>query len=378
MIFLTYNDSFSGIYKSQVIDVCSFMEKELGVKTRLVAFVSARTYFQQRKLIKTACNDAWVLPMFPKVRFWKRNAGILKLICNLLKERVIWARGPFACNLALELKEKGLVDKVLFDARGAYVAELTEYDVVGDELVNKDIARLEKAALRGSAAQLAVSHHLQAWWKDEFDFTPQNCEVIPCTLSELFLEQFPTEEEIKKKRAQLGFSETDTVLVYSGSSAGWQSFELVDKYLYTLMDKNERIKLLFLSNHIPRQARVFTEFADRIISQWVKPGEVRGLLLAADHGLLVREKSVTNEVSSPVKFAEYLSCGLNVTISEGIGDFTDFVRENECGSVVSSNLDFEPLPYTKKLQNYQLAIKHFSKTSEFIKQAYSNLLANLK
>lgn len=378
MIFLTYNDSFSGIYKSQVIDVCSFLEKELGVKTTLVAFVSARNYFQQRTLIKAACGGAWVLPMFPKVRFWKRNAGMLKMVCSSLKEKTIWARGPFACNLALELKGKGAVNEVLFDARGAYLAELTEYDVVGDELVNKDIARLEEAALSGAAAQLAVSHHLQAWWKKQYAFTPTNCEVIPCTLSESFLAELPPEEEINKKRAQLGFVSQDIVLVYSGSSAGWQSFNLVDEYLYALMKNNERMKLLFLSNHIPQQARVFTEFKNRITASWVKPNEVRNLLLAADHGLVVREKSITNEVSSPVKFAEYLSCGLNITISEGIGDFTDFVRENGCGSVVSANQNFEPLPYSKKLQNHTLALKHFSKSSEPIKQAYSRLLANLQ
>ena len=36
MIFLTYNDNYNGIYKSQVIDVCKFLQKELLVKVKLL------------------------------------------------------------------------------------------------------------------------------------------------------------------------------------------------------------------------------------------------------------------------------------------------------------------------------------------------------
>ena len=54
------------------------------------------------------------------------------------------ARGPFAASLALRLKRSGKVDKVLFDARGAYKAELNEYDVVQNETIKREIAEIEK------------------------------------------------------------------------------------------------------------------------------------------------------------------------------------------------------------------------------------------
>src|ERR1700749_4090460 len=105
MIFLTYNDHFGGIYKSQVIDVCSFLEKEFNVNVKLVAFVSLRNYAAQKKSIRANYSNSLVVPMFPKVRFWKLNVVTLFFICLFTGERSIWARGPFAANISIFLKK---------------------------------------------------------------------------------------------------------------------------------------------------------------------------------------------------------------------------------------------------------------------------------
>src|SRR5207249_3408785 len=161
-------------------------------------------------------------------------------------------------------------------------------------------------------------------WKEQYSFSPKKYALIPCTLNTIFAEQFPSGDTILSLRNSLGFSPSDIILVYSGSSAGWQSFDLVDDFLFKSMSENEKIKLLFLSDEKPTNSKTFDAFENRIIKRWVRPNEVRDLLLCADYGLLIREKSVTNQVASPVKFAEYLACGLQIIISEGIGDFTSF------------------------------------------------------
>jgi len=374
MIFLTYNDAYSGIYKSQVIDVCTFFEKELGVKTKLVAFVSLRHFSEQRKLIKDSYKNTWVLPMFPKARFWKLNLFTLFFSSLFSAEKKIWARGPFACNLALSLKKAGLIKKVVFDARGAYLAELTEYDVTGSDSVKNSIAAIEKKALEKSDSHLAVSAKLSQWWKDQYQFTPKRSAVIPCTLSNLFLSSLPPATEIKSLRSKMGFTEDEIVLVYSGSSAGWQSFDLVDEFLYPLFSKHPNLRLIFLSNEAPTQSKTFKEFGDRTLTKWVKPAEVRNILLAADHGILLREKSVTNQVASPVKFAEYLSCGLQVIISEGIGDFSDFVKQHGCGFLYPAEIVPQKVTRALKESNNKLALTYFSKQSPEIKKGYSYLL----
>jgi hypothetical protein len=373
MIFLTYNDNFSGIYQSQVIDVCTFLHKEFNVKVKLVAFVSMRNYSKQKKVIGSHYTDAIVLPMFPKVQFWKMNSFLLFFVCLFSGNKKIWARGPFACNLALNMKNLGLVKKVLFDARGAYFAELTEYNVVQNESVKKNISAIEEKALVKSSAQLAVSQKLVEWWKEQYNFTPNIHAQIPCTISTHFNNALPVEKEIEHSRQNLGLRKEDIVLVYSGSSAGWQSFSLVDEYLFKLFSQNKNLKLIFLSDEIPHQSKLFSEFKERIITKWVKPNEVRSLLITADYGLLIRENSITNKVASPVKFAEYLSCGLQVIISEGIGDFTDFVNKNNCGCLYTEENKITPISYLQKMHNNKLALMHFTKESPEVVHEYKKL-----
>jgi hypothetical protein len=263
----------------------------------------------------------------------------------------------------------------LFDARGAYLAELTEYDVVTDEEIKKAISFIEKNALTKSDGQLSVSQKLIDWWEEQYNFTPEKRVLIPCTLGINFSSALPSEKEIALFRQSLGFSKDDIVLVYSGSSAGWQSFNLVDEYLYKILSENKKVKLLFLSNEIPERSKTFSQFKERIFSKWVKPSEVRNLLLAADYGLLIRENSITNRVASPVKFAEYLSCGLQIIISENIGDFTGFVQQYKCGSLFNSEFTLQNITYHTKTENNKLALNYFSKKSVEIKKNYKKLLS---
>src|ERR1043165_2966039 len=127
MIYLTYNDQPSGIYISQVIDVCKFVNKEFHCDIKLVAFISIRDFISNRKKIKEHLSSAIVLPMYPKNRNWKMNTFILQILFLFIGKQNIWSRGVFATNIALILKKKRWVDKIIFDSRGAYKAEFEEY-----------------------------------------------------------------------------------------------------------------------------------------------------------------------------------------------------------------------------------------------------------
>lgn len=376
IVYLTFNDYPSGIYSSQVIDVVKFLGTELNQRIRLITFVSIRNFFSVKKKIKQEYSNAIVLPLFPKLRFWKLNSITLFFAALFLRPDVIWARGPFATNLALMLKKTGLVKKVIFDARGAYQAELTEYDVVNDKSIIAAIEHIECKVLNESDAQLAVSVKLQEWWKTKYNFIPIKSAVIPCTLSSYFQADFPKEESMREVRKQNGYNEKDVVLIYSGSSAGWQSFDLVHDYLLKLFSSNEKYKLIFMSDSIPLHLELFKKFRNRITTRWMKPHEVRNVLLCGDYGLLIREASITNYVSSPVKFSEYLSCGLKILISDGIGDYPVFVSNYNCGVVLDPINDY-PLNLTRVLFNekvslHQTAMQHFTKSSYL--EEYKNII----
>ena len=373
MIYLTFNDTPGGVYYSQVTDVIRFLRSELQIKIRLVAFISIRNFISNRKKIKRQEPFAIVLPMFPGVRFWKCNLPLLFVISLFFDLKEIIGRGPFATCLALALKKRKTVNRVCFDARGAYDAEFNEYHVINDPDIKRQVQNIERKVLYESDYRISVSEQLVDWWRMKYDYKGQGHAVNPCTLNTGIFRNLPEENIIKKTRQYLQFSSDDVVLLYSGSSAGWQSFEILENFFIRLLEKNEKIKIIFLTGNLPEELK---KYEKRIVHKWVAPEEVQQFLLAADYGLLIRKKSVTNKVSSPTKFAEYLASGLPVLISEEIGDYTDFVREKGCGMVVTTesfnSLELKPVNYEQKKNVYKLATEHFTKQSK--RNEYSKAL----
>lgn len=359
MVYLTYNDNPSGIYSSQVIDVVNYINGFGGEQARLVALISARNFKANRQIIKKACPGAAVMPMFPKAKNWKLNIITLSLFFLFNPDKKIMARGPFATSLALKLKARGTVKKVIFDARGAYAAELNEYNVVQDSGIKASIRGIEKEVLLQADQRLAVSQALVDHWHKEFNYQGGAHVVVPCTLSRHFEFEFPTAVELAGIRQKLGYAPDDILFIYSGSSAGWQSFDLVDESMVRLMEQNKHVKLVILSGHFDERYRVIKQFKDRVLVTWLPQDQVKNYLLAADYGILYREQSVTNAVASPVKFAEYLSCGLKVMISDKLGDYSAFSAQQHCRYKED---ELARVPYSEKARIHALAPAYFYKS----------------
>ncbi len=374
MIFLTYNDYYSGIYQSQVIDVCEHIDNTQHVSVRLVAFVSIRRYFKERKILKRYYKKSWILPMFPTVRFYRWNSIVLFFLCLFTGERCIWARGVFSSLISLSLKNSGLCKYLLFDARGAYQAEANEFKVIEDRKILNAMGTLEKRALKKSDAQLAVSEELRKWWQVTYDFLPDKSIVIPCTVNKTFEAQLPEDNDRDVLRGKLGIDTREVVLVFSGGAGGWQSLEILETFLSNFFRSHANGKLLFLSESMPRNSQVFQQYKLRIIHRWVPPHEVRNYLVAGDYGLLLRPRSVTNLVASPVKFAEYLCAGLKVIISEGIGDYSAFVRERNCGFLNDEEFSLGVQNNEERLRVRNIGMQFFSKNSEAINARYQEII----
>lgn len=363
MIYLTYNDPPSGIYESQVINVCRFVNQQFHCNLRLVALISIRGFSANKKKIKSKLPDAIVIPMIPKHSNWRMNTYLLRLLFVFIGKQSVWARGVFAATLALDLKKSKHVKKVIFDGRGAYAAEFNEYlhKIVH---VNEDVAALEQQVVRQSDFRLAVSHQLVEHWQKEYAYASPDHVIIPCTLSDERAVLFDSAEKRLEFKKSLGFAEDDMVVVYSGSAADWQSMNLLNDFMLLHFSANEKIKLILLTTASVQNLEIGKRYANRIVQQWVKPQEVIRFLQAGDYGFLIRESSVTNLVSSPTKFAEYLDAGLNILISAEIGDFSTFVRANNCGLVVEDLkkiVNFKKTTEEERRVNHQLAQQCFSK-----------------
>ncbi|MBP7245980.1 MAG: hypothetical protein KBA99_11835 [Bacteroidia bacterium] len=376
-IYLTYAEPPSGVFSSQVADVISFLNHKLNAEIKLVAFISLHDFSNNRKKIKKELPSAIVLPMLPKATYWRLNVIQLWILCFLLRPTSIIARNVIAANMALKIRNSSAVKTVCFDGRGAIAAEWKEYDVNVVDQWKQEIDQLEQRAVIESDYRIAVTEKLVDYWHKQYSYASGKHVVIPCTLNSSFLPNIPSDSEKTQARKNIGLQAHDIVLAYSGSTAGWQSFSTLYNYLAPFLKQKSENKVLFLSKPEDNIQQLEKEFPGQILQKWVNHHEVPMVLSACDMGILIREDSVTNRVASPTKFAEYLSAGLQVIITDNIGDYSDFVKEHHCGIIANG----KPLPniqnvdYTTRSRMINLVNLHFTKKAQLLN--YSELMNNI-
>jgi hypothetical protein len=385
MLYVTLLDQFHpGIYSSQVIDVCDYLNEKHKAGIRVVAFLSVRELVMTNSAreLKKLSPDAIVVPAVPGLGNFRWNVIALFFICLVLRERKLICRNAFATEVALKLRRIGLVRKVILDGRSALAAESEEYNVFPVASVKKQISQIEREAVLQSDFRIAVSEGLVHYWRNRFGYESNNHVIIPSTLDRKYFtsQSLSNSGRSREIRKSLSFSESDIVLVYSGSTAPWQSFTLLSEFLVPLLKADGSIKVLFLSRPNEDIASIMQQFPGRIYNKWVPQSEISDYLVSCDYGLLFREQSMTNKVASPVKFAEYLYSGLNILISKNLGDLSAFVKEHNCGFVlppVVTGAIFRP-SITRKEKSHELANTFFSKDSPANANSYSRLMMLIK
>ncbi|MBA2611565.1 MAG: hypothetical protein H0U95_06315 [Bacteroidetes bacterium] len=374
IFYLTVNEAPSGIFSSQVIDVVKFLNTNFDTKARLLAFISLRGYFVNRAKIKQELPNAIVLPMYPKMQNWEKNKFLFGIICWAYKTKMIIARSVIASKLALVIRDKNKAIKVIYDGRGAIEAEWREYKVVTDTSLLTVISAYEREVILNSDFRIAVSSALVNFWKSDYSYKDTKHVVIPCTLNAAFEKINITGNAILEKRKELKVDVNDTVFVYSGSVAGWQSFNLLVSFIEPILKKSNSNKMVFFSPADPNLDQLKKLFPGQVICKHLKPEHVTNYLIVGDYGLLIRENSITNKVASPVKYAEYLASGLKVILSDGLGDYSQLSVEKNWGFIFKGSNDIIIKPTLSEKQKISSeAIQFFSKQN--YKEQYKQLIS---
>ena len=376
IVYITFNDQPSGIYSSQVIDVIKYLRNQQGISIDLVSLVSVRKFWINRSVIKEQLPGAIVLPMIPKLKNWRLNYVTIFILFLIKRPKAAICRGVISSRLALGLKSIFSSLKVVYDGRGAEYEQLNEYKMVSDKSLIQGLLEAEKSAVLKTDFQMSVTESLVEYWRQKFSYNRSDYVVIPCTINSKYLHG--NQKTGIRSKLEMGYNEDDIVLVYSGSISGWQSFNMISDFMETHLNIYPNIKLIMLTKTCKEVLAILNRFSASATQKWCNEDEVFSYLSIADYGLLLRENTNTNRVASPVKFAEYIAAGLNVIISENLGDYSSFVLEQKCGYVYSNCiLSLECTRRELKSMNRGLAIKYLSKESKHISEKYSLLLAQL-
>lgn len=342
--YLTYNEFNSGVYKSQIIDTLNTYNL-LGRDFILIALLPLRGYFKNRKWIKSHYPNSKIFPALPTLRLLFLN--VLYIFFLKSNSNVI-CRGSIATNLALYRKDK--FRKIIYDARAAIAEEHKEY---GNGKKYKRLIEIERLAVFNADYRLCVSEALVRYWNEKFQYKGAEHTVIPCCANECKSENDTPKSSFFEK----------VVMVFSGSTHPWQSFSLNCNFIEKSLLKYNNVNVLFLSKKNPEIDMLISRYGNsRVKCLWVKEYEVPEYLSKCDYGILLRDDNITNNVSAPVKFGEYLINGLDVIISPSVRDYSFFVKENSCGYVWSLGDSIPPLTKNmRRNRNKSLAKKYFTR-----------------
>lgn len=225
--------------------------------------------------------------------------------------------------------------RLIFDPRGILPEELRLARGWSDrDLRYRFWKKVEKIVLRRADHVFALSkpfkEHLEK-------IVPRSdIRITPCSIDP---EQYTYDEQRRNAmRARLGLQDR-FVLVYSiGSFVPYQVLERALEVFGYLRKERPDAQLFILTP----DAEVMKQYARQYgldltaVSIIRAPfSQVPDYLMASDAGLLVRHTSVVSRVASPVKFAEYLACGLPVLAFSGIGDTEEIIQRYSVGECVN-------------------------------------------
>ena len=308
----------------------------------------------ERKAAATRIRSMGAIPLFVPVLpvrmpFSYRLNGwwaalVVWVVCRAFSIGIVHAQSHAAAFAAARALAWDRRRRMVFDVHGVDVEERQIYGDLDEYSSEYRIRRRhERESFRRADVIITVSHDLERYVTAILvsggpPFPHPHTEIIPCVLSFSASPQ-EVEEARVKARQRLGLRGRPCVL-YLGGTSGWQLPAEKVAAFAALRRTMPSAFLLILTGDI----ETFTELcrdagipsADFLITSCPHK-EVAATACAADVALLLRSDNVVNRVASPTKFAEYLSMGVPVVITDVLADFAGIVRDRDVGAVVPAS-----------------------------------------
>ncbi len=268
--------------------------------------------------------------------FWNRSLRHTLTACGYAGPEpiVMHCRGESAAAAAGQLRRRDARLRILLDVRGAAGDEARARGWLAGHY-GRRAARARRLAFTHANAVNAVSERLIAHLREEGVLRP----AVPHTIVGCCVDtsRFYFDPAVRaQQRATLGFGDR-FVVGYCGSMAYHQRPDVIAQAFADVLRGMADAHLFVVSHEgqilVDQLARLGVG-AKHVTARAARHDQVAAYLMAADVGLLLREDSLTNRVASPVKFAEYLRCGLPVILTPYVGDFSNIAEHEQLGATV--------------------------------------------
>ena len=298
------------------------IEREFGLKVRRIPSPPSRA--------RWLWDDALFLRAWLRQRHWKSEQVILH------------CRGTHAAHVALRASHGDARFRVALDCRGLdgaeflYVQGCRSLEDAPQRIRREAEARdhSQRLAAQGSQAMICVSESMKRRVVRTWSVQPDKVRVIPCC-ADIDTGASAVAGRVAMRR-RLGL-DSRFLVTYCGSLLPWQ-MPMQSFAIFRVIAKIRSDAHFLAVTTQPGQMEEAAEIAGVKAAQRtivsVPHSEVPGYLAAGDVGLLLRDASPVNRVASPVKFAEYLACGLPIILTEGVGDYSALVQRKGIGCVL--------------------------------------------
>lgn len=176
-------------------------------------------------------------------------------------------------------------------------------------------------ALHKVSGIVYVSESMKAYYEKKYRLHTKSI-VVPC-LSE-FADSNSSVDRIPNS------------FVYIGGLSIWQCFDEILKIYAKIRTAESIFHIITLDTETARK-KVLDVIGDEnnIEIYGIKDRRlIPETLNRFQYGFLIRKNDVVNLVAAPIKFLEYLSCGVNVIMTDAVPSYAKIVREKKVGTVI--------------------------------------------
>ena len=262
---------------------------------------------------------------------------IIKYNIKLLHMRSLF---PSVIGLSIKLFYPGI--KIIYDNRGVLIEELIYQGIYKRGSFKEWVFRkLEYLILSKSDHIVVVSNVFKVHLIKKYPIIKNFQDKISVINNKARIEKVINPEKLGDKK-----DKNKIICIYSGSSAKWQNIPKIFSFAMRCHLKFDNFRLKVITYHSEEVKKILVEYGALLkITEIIEVNSDKVLehLITANFSLLFRDDNIINNVSSPLKFAEYLSAGLPVVVSKGVGDTEEVINKYKVGVILEED-------------NYELAI----------------------